>query len=76
MPWTRVNTTPVSDDVKNRVNQRLIVLDLMYRRILDNTNEPYSEATRIQLRSNARFLQGLARDIREDLGIDQPSSGY
>lgn len=69
MPWTDV--TAIDAPPPPIVNQRLTVLEVFMQRILDNTNEEYSEDTRIALRSNARILQGIARELRNDLGITE-----
>ena len=69
MTWTTVNS--IASSTPPIVNQRLTVLEVFMQRILDNTNEAYSEDTRIALRSNARILQGIARELRNDLGITE-----
>ena len=69
MTWTTVNS--IASSTPPVVNQRLTVLEVFMQRILDNTDEAYSEDTRIALRSNARILQGIARELRNDLGITE-----
>jgi len=69
MPWTPVTGLTSPNTIPASVNARLVVLDLLINRILANTNEEYSNETRLSLRSNAQNVRGTVREIRNDLGI-------
>lgn len=69
MPWTRINSVSGSDTIPASVDARLTVLDVIMNRLLNDLDGPVDEATRIQLRSSVQILRGLARELRNDLGI-------
>lgn len=70
-----LNVEPNACDIaRGAVKARLTVLDIIANRVLrDLDSGPVSEATRISLRSSSQILRGLAREIRNDLGIDEGS---
>jgi len=59
------------DISREAARRRLIILDIFIDRVLANTNEEYSNETRLQLRSNAQILRGLARELRNDFNIEE-----